>query len=241
MGSDSQLPPISFPTLTPAVIDIAPGEKQFWRVVNACADTILDLQVLFDKAPQKIQLVALDGVPVGSQDGTARGKLISVKDLRLPPASRMEFIVTGPSKKVKNAQFITQAINTGPDGDNDTQRTLANIVPVSGPAGFSAKANPKVMTPWRQRFEGLAAARVNTKRQLFFSENADQTQFFITVNGQTPVVFSPDNPPAVTTTQGSVEDWTIQNRSRRTMNSTSIKFISWCCRRTISRLTAASR
>jgi FtsP/CotA-like multicopper oxidase with cupredoxin domain len=28
------------------------------------------------------------------------------------------------------------------------------------------------------------------------------------------VIFSPDNPPAVTTTQGSVEDWTIQNRAQ---------------------------
>jgi Multicopper oxidase len=37
--------------------------------------------------------------------------------------------------------------------------------------------------------------------------------FFITVDGATPEVFNPDNPPAITTTQGSVEDWTIQNRS----------------------------
>jgi len=28
------------------------------------------------------------------------------------------------------------------------------------------------------------------------------------------VAFSPDNPPAVTTTQGAVEDWTIQNRAQ---------------------------
>jgi hypothetical protein len=76
--------------LTPAVIKMAPGEKQFWRVANASADTILDLQVIYDGKPQQISLVALDGVPVGSQDGTARGKLISVTDLRLPPASRME-------------------------------------------------------------------------------------------------------------------------------------------------------
>ncbi len=205
--------PIAYPALTPAVIQMAPGEKQFWRVVNACADTILDLQVLFNGAQQKIQLVALDGVPVGSQDGTEQGKLISVTNLRLPPASRMEFIVTGPSQNVKNARFITQAIETGPNGDNDTQRTLATIVPVSSPEALEAKANTKVLKPWRQRFEGLATAPVMTKRLLYFSENADQTQFFITVDGQTPVVFSPDNPPAVTTTQGSVEDWTIQNRA----------------------------
>jgi FtsP/CotA-like multicopper oxidase with cupredoxin domain len=205
--------PIPYPALTPAVIDMAPNEKQFWRVANASADTILDLQVVYDGKPQPIQLVALDGVPVGSQDGTAQGKLTTVTHLRLPPAARMEFIVTGPSAKVKSAQFMTLAINTGPDGDNDTQRVLANIAPVGDNIGQDARVGTKVSQPWRQRFEGLADARVTATRNLYFSENADQTQFFITVDGATPVVFSPDNPPAIETTQGSVEDWTIENRS----------------------------
>jgi hypothetical protein len=81
--------PIAYHALTHAIIKMAPGEKQFWRVVNAAADTILDLQVVYDGTPQKILLVALDGVPVGSQDGTAQGKLISVTHLRLPSASWM--------------------------------------------------------------------------------------------------------------------------------------------------------
>jgi FtsP/CotA-like multicopper oxidase with cupredoxin domain len=205
--------PIPYPALTPAVIDIAPNEKQFWRVVNAAADTILDLEVVYDGKPQPIQLVSLDGVPLGSQDGTAQGKLIAVTHMRLPTASRMEFIVTGPSVTVKRAQFMTLKINTGPDGDNDTQRVIANIAPVGDNSGQDAQVSAKVSKPWRQRFEGLAEARVTATRTLYFSENADQTKFFITVDGATPVVFSPDNPPAIETTQGSVEDWTIQNRA----------------------------
>jgi len=204
--------PIPYPALTPAVIDITPNEKQFWRVVNAAADTILDLEVVYDGKPQPIQLVSLDGVPLGSQDGTAQGKLITVTHLRLPTASRMEFIVTGPSATVKSAQFMTLKINTGPDGDNDTQRVIANIAPVGDNSGQDALVSAKVSKPWRQRFEGLAEARVTATRTLYFSENQDQ--FFITVDGATPVVFSPNNPPAIETTQGSVEDWTIQNRSQ---------------------------
>jgi FtsP/CotA-like multicopper oxidase with cupredoxin domain len=206
--------PIPYPALTPAVIDMAPNETQFWRVANASADTILDLQVVYDGKPQPIQLVALDGVTLGSQDGTAQGKLTTVTDLRLPPAARMEFIVTGPSATVKSAQFMTLAINTGPDGDNDTQRVIANIAPVGDNIGQDARVSAKVSKPWRQRFEGLAQARVTATRKLYFSENADQTQFFITVDGATPTVFSPDNPPAIETTQGSVEDWTIENRAQ---------------------------
>jgi FtsP/CotA-like multicopper oxidase with cupredoxin domain len=205
--------PIAYPALTPAIIRMEQGEQEFWRVANASADTILDLQVLFDGSPQTLLLVGLDGVPVGSQDGMHQAKLIPVTDLRLPPASRMEFILTGPSGSVKSAQFVTQAIATGLNGDNDTARTLATIV--GGETGDGAGNVPAVSgPPWKPRFQDLETAPVTKQRKLYFSENATQTKFFITVDGQTPVVFSADNPPAVVTTQGSVEDWTIENQAQ---------------------------
>jgi len=197
----------------PAVIRMANGAHEFWRVVNASADTILDLQVLFDGTPQNLQLVGLDGVPVGSQDGTHQGKLIPVTDLRLPPASRMEFLLTGPSASVKSAQFVTQGIVTGRDGDSDPARTLATIV--GGSTGDGTDAVPKVSgPPWQPRFLDLATAAVTKQRKLYFSENATQTTFFITVDGQPEVAFSASNPPAVVTHQGAVEDWTIENRAQ---------------------------
>jgi FtsP/CotA-like multicopper oxidase with cupredoxin domain len=205
--------PIAYPALTPAVIRMQRGGREFWRVANSSADTILDLEVLFDGTPQTLLLVGLDGVPVGSQDGSRQGSLIPITDLRLPPAARMEFILTGPSATVKNAQFVTQAINTGPNGDNDTARTLATIVGVNSGEGadqVGAVSGP----PWQPRFSDLQTAHITKQRKLYFSENANQTQFFITVDGQTPVVFSADNPPAVVTTQGSVEDWTIENQAQ---------------------------
>jgi FtsP/CotA-like multicopper oxidase with cupredoxin domain len=52
---------------------------------------------------------------------------------------------------------------------------------------------------------------------LYFSEDSGgpdgDERFFITVEGQTPAVFDPNAPAAITTTQGSVEDWVVQNRS----------------------------
>ena len=204
--------PIAYPALTPAIIHMQRGQREFWRVGNVSADTILDLQVLYDGMPQTLSLVSLDGVPVGSQDGTHPGGLIPITDLLLPPAGRMEFILTGPSSAVRSAQFATQAINTGPDGDNDTARTLATIV--GGATGDGTGSVPGMSGPQGQPlFPDLATVPVNRQRQLYFSENADQTQFYITVDGQTPTVFSPDNPPAVVTTQGSVEDWIVENRA----------------------------
>lgn len=122
-----------------------------------------------------------------------------------------------PSPAVKQARLVTLNIDTGPDGDNDPQRTLATIQTVSAQSA-SAIGNdssvPNAVGPaWRQRFENLATARVTAKRTLYFSENNPLSQFFITENGATPTLFDPNNPPAIVTTQGSVEDWTIQNRT----------------------------
>ncbi|MBV8731354.1 MAG: multicopper oxidase domain-containing protein [Acidobacteriia bacterium] len=205
--------PILYPAYAPAKLVMRPGEKQFWRVLNAAADTILDLQLQFDGVPQTVQIAALDGVPTGSQDGTRQGKLVPATHILIPPAGRAEFIVTGPAPGVRSATLYTLNIDTGPDGDSDPMRPILSIqtsasapepalVPsVSGPAG-------------PQRFEGLAAATPNITRTLYFSEKNAQQQFFITVDGQMPTLFNADNPPAITTTQGSVEDWIIQNRSQ---------------------------
>ena len=59
------------------------------------------------------------------------------------------------------------------------------------------------------------------QRKLYFSEApvnpsdpTGPTNFFITVDGQTPHVFDPAAPPAIITQTGAVEDWTIENRSQ---------------------------
>ena len=61
--------PIAYPDEIPAVIQMRAGQKELWRVSNSSADSILDLQVQFDGKPQTLQIVGLDGVPTGSQDG----------------------------------------------------------------------------------------------------------------------------------------------------------------------------
>jgi len=207
--------PIAYPEEIPAIIRMRSGEKQLWRVVNASADTQLDLQLLFDGVPQPLQIVGLDGVPVDSQDGTRRGKVIKATDILVPTAGRAEFIVPAPRSDVRLAQFVTLNVNTGPDGDNDPRRTLANIQTLPTPLeSENDQSVPTKIEPGRrQRFEGLVTAHVTARRRLYFSEDNPNSKFFITVDGATPTLFSPANPPAIVTTQGSVEDWTIQNRT----------------------------
>ena len=215
------IPYVSTPTpgFIPSIIRMQTGGKEFWRVSNSSADTILDLQLLYDNVAQPLTLVALDGVPIGSQDGTVPGQTLTQTDILIPPAGRAEFIVTAPSAAVKNAVFQTLNINTGPDGDNDPTRPLAVIQTSSAkpPLPTTEVASGTVSGPL---FSNLATTTPTAARTLYFSEvvsdpsnPASPTNFFITVDGATPTLFDPNNPPAITTTQGSVEDWTIQNRA----------------------------
>jgi FtsP/CotA-like multicopper oxidase with cupredoxin domain len=204
--------PILYPALTPAQLVTRPGTKQFWRVSNSCADTILDLEAVYDGVPQTIQIVALDGVPTGSQDGTSQGKLVPVTHVRVPPASRVEFILTTPAATVKTAFLRTLGIDTGPAGDSDPQRDLIAIH-TNPEAPEPISVGSVDATPGPQRFAGLATAVPTAQRHLYFSENNPAQQFFITVDGQTPTLFSANLPPAIVTTQGSVEDWYIENRA----------------------------
>ena len=193
--------PIAYPEEIPAIIQMRSGEKQLWRVVNASADTQLDLQLLFDGVPQPLQVVGLDGVPVDSQDGTRKGKVIKATDILVPTAGRAEFIVPAPRSEVKLAQFVTLNVNTGPDGDSDPRRTLATIQTVPSAYALESENDQRVPTQielgGRQRFEGLVTAHVTARRRLYFSEDNPNSKFFVTVDGATPTLFSPANPPAI--------------------------------------------
>jgi FtsP/CotA-like multicopper oxidase with cupredoxin domain len=208
-------PPVT--TYTPAVLQMEDGEKQFWRVTNSSSDSILDLQEQFDGVPQILQLVAIDGVSVNSQDGTQPSGLIPVKHFRLPPASRVEFIASAPPASVNLAQLVTLNILTGQNGDDDPNRPLFNIQVLSGENMAGATQDDRVgqfsaLNPNQKRFAGLAAAPIAARRVVFFDE-IQPTQFFMAVQGQPEVVFNPNAAPAITATQGTVEEWTVENRT----------------------------
>ncbi|MGD0144491.1 MAG: multicopper oxidase domain-containing protein [Rhizomicrobium sp.] len=215
--------PVSYPAYTPALIQMQRGTKELWRVANSASNTILDLQLQYDGKVQPLQLVALDGVPIGSQDGSGLGMTLKKTDIYLPPAGRAEFIVTAPGNTVKTATLSTLGIDTGPAGDVDPPRPLATIETIKGSAGLPI-VQARNGRPHQQRFKDLVAAAPTATRSLYLTEKVVNgppprkasrpgAYFYITVDGQTPTVFNPNNPPAIVTTQGAVEDWTIENRT----------------------------
>jgi FtsP/CotA-like multicopper oxidase with cupredoxin domain len=71
-------------------------------------------------------------------------------------------------------------------------------------------------------FAHLDDMQVTARRKLYFSEKSQvpgkgrvesRINFYITVDGAKPTLFNADNPPAIVTTQGAVEAWTIENRT----------------------------
>ena len=201
--------PATFPAEASPIIQTKPGEKQFWRVANASTQAFLDLQVLFGTTAQTLELISMDGVPVTGDP--------MVTDIALPPAGRAEFIMTGPPSGSTNATFVTAGYNTGPVGNANVPQVLANILPTataSQPATVVPSAPAVRVT---QRFSGLAAIKPTATRSLYFSEAALGTNppvnFFITVKGQQPKLFNANEPPAIVTNTGAVEDWTIENHT----------------------------
>jgi len=70
-------------------IDIAPGERQFWRIVNASPDRYADLEL----DGKSLEVVALDGMPLAFHDPAIRTR--SMRHVLVAPAGRVEAIVTG--------------------------------------------------------------------------------------------------------------------------------------------------
>jgi FtsP/CotA-like multicopper oxidase with cupredoxin domain len=208
-------PPVT--SYTPAILHMEPGETQFWRVTNSAADSILDLQVQFDGVAQTFNVVEEDGVAVNSQDGTQPGGLIAVQHFRLPPAARVEFLVKAPAPSVKLAQLVTTNILTGPNGDDDPNRPLFTIQVVASPDSDEPLADDRVGTftalnTNQQRFAGLGSAPIAARRVVYFDE-IQPTTFFMAVQGEPEQPFNPNAAPAITATQGTVEEWTIENHT----------------------------
>src|SRR5271170_1522086 len=211
--------PVPYPDYPTALIKMQPGERQLWRVLNASAITYLNLALLFNRAPQQLGIVAMDGVPL-NQNGNPANAVEWRDHIGVPPGARVEFIVTGPPAGVP-ALFVTRTVDTGQGGENDPNRALLSVIgditaPEPGSRLASAPAPlPRPALPW---LGDVAPVRV---RKLYFSEKLSDpnnpnsaTEFYITVDGQTPAAFDPSSDvPNIVAKQGDVEDWIIENRS----------------------------
>ena len=184
-------------TIRPA-IDIAPRERQFWRIVNAAADRYLDVQV----DGQPLEVVALDGMPLAYHEPNRRKRLVD--HFLLPPAGRIEAIVTGPSKG-NSTRLRTRCVDTGPDGDANPEMVLADIV--SGPP-MTAPLHSKTPGPpvyKLARVDGLE----NSTPDFVATFTEDKNGFYINDRK-----FDAHSEPMLRVKVGSYQHWRIVNASR---------------------------
>lgn len=215
--------PVPYPDYPPATIRIKPGERQLWRVLNASAITYLNLEVLYNHAPQSLGLVGMDGVPIGAYTPAPNAPQNGVNwqtHLGIPPGARVEFIVQAPPAG-EQGLLVTRTVDTGPGGENDPNRMLAVIdaTPAAAEPRSRLQSAPRPLPPPDREWLGnVVPVRV---RHLYFSEKlqnpndpASAVEFYLTVEGQKPKMFDMNDPPNIVAQQGTVEDWIIENRSQ---------------------------
>jgi suppressor of ftsI len=177
-------------------IEIAPGERQFWRLVNASADRYLELQL----EGQTFEIVAMDGMPIALHDPNHRTRIVD--HVLLPPAGRLEAIVTGPTAGTPR-HLVSRCVDTGPDGDPNPAMVLADIVPRS-----ATESTPKVSESSRKpdlKILDLAAEEKAPPRFIVtFTE--DKKGFYINEEK-----FAPDAAPMVHVKVGTYQHWRIVN------------------------------
>jgi suppressor of ftsI len=183
-------------------IEIAPEERQFWRIVNASADRYLDLSGL------TFEIVALDGMPLAYHDPTH--PIRTTNHLLLAPAGRLEAIVTGPATEM-NRSLRTLCVDTGPDGDPNPGMVLADLVQ-PGLDHSRSNSRPKQehaidnRPPFYKLVNVEPLKKSAPKFLVTFTE--DKNSFYI--NGKK---YAPDASPMTSVRVGTYQHWRIVNQT----------------------------
>jgi suppressor of ftsI len=182
-------------------IDISPGERQFWRIVNASPDRYADLEL----DSEQFDVVALDGMPFAYHDPSIRKR--SMSHVLVPPAGRVEAIVTGPPAD-SHAALRSRCFDTGPDGDSNPAMVLADIVSAQ-PSSLQARPALGGATVYAT-FSPTVLKRVETREPQFVVTFTEDKQGFY-INGQK---FEMNAGPMLTVDTGSLQHWRVMNPTK---------------------------
>jgi FtsP/CotA-like multicopper oxidase with cupredoxin domain len=202
-GTASEKPEAAFTvngSLRPK-IDIAPGERQFWRIVNASPDLYADLEL--DSG--SFEVIALDGMPLAYHDPSIRTR--SMSHVLVPPAGRVEAIVTGPSAD-SHVALRNRCFDTGPDGDSNPAMVLADIVSAKP---SSLQPRPALGgSPVYATLSPTTLKRVEASEPQFVVDFTEDKQGFY-INGQK---FEMNSGPMLTVDVGSLQRWRVVNSTK---------------------------
>lgn len=182
-------------------VPMRPGQLQRWRIFNANNNRIVKLNL----ANQPMWVLA--------EDGNTLPRMQEVRTLMVPPGSRREILVRGPSAgaypltALPFAQFVggdkpdLKSKNGGPTPNQQVLTVRSQGLPARDEL-------PSGALP--QTHEDLRSAAVDRYRDIAFSESPDPSgSTLFKING---AVFDHDKTP-ITMKLGSVEEWRLLNKS----------------------------
>jgi suppressor of ftsI len=180
-------------------IPIAAGERQFWRIVNASPDLYADLQI----DGEQLEIVALDGMPLAYHDPQHPTRLAS--HVLVPPAGRLEIIVTGQTK----AKLRTRCFDTGPDGDPNPRMVLADLVDVkTEPSAIRTVPASQLEPVLAPVSDAKLASQEETGPDFTVVFTEDKQGFYI--NGKR---YGAEDAPMVRVRVGAYQHWRVVNKT----------------------------
>jgi FtsP/CotA-like multicopper oxidase with cupredoxin domain len=196
------------------------GRKQLWRILNAATDAFLDLAIVDESGkPLPLEVVARDGSALTDDAGTPLPVVATLSSQFVPPAGRLEVLVSAPPPGVK-AYLLTHAVDTGCAGDRLPERRLAVITSVGASPEPAATAQVTQVTQGSRSnfFSGLLARHTNRERVIAMAEYprpgiTDQVDFYIVERkpGARLVPYGMGSPPAISVRAGTTEEWIVEN------------------------------
>ena len=180
-------------------IPINPGERQFWRIVNATPDRYADLQL----TGEQMEIVALDGMPLSYHARRRTAK--KVDHVLVSPGGRVEAIVVGPPSD-SSATLSTRCVDTGPDGDANSSMVIADV----GQAEANSPTHSVPATLELAVYKDLSRQDIqkleSTNPDFVVEFTEDRNGFYI--NGHK---FSMQDAPMVRVRVGPMQHWRIVN------------------------------
>lgn len=182
-------------------IEIAPGKRQFWRIVNASPDRYLDLQV----DGQKFEIVALDGMPLAYHD--PKHPTLMADHVEVSPGGRLEAIVSGPPESA-HASLRTLCVDAGVAGAPNPGMVLADLVPPSSQGNSNAaRQSVRIVDELPAVYKPIDVERLTqTAPDFTVTFTEDKDGFYI--NG---AKFAADARAMTTARVGTYQHWRIVN------------------------------
>jgi len=176
-------------------ISIRPAEIQLWRIANTSPNIFYKLVLQNDLTGENRTFHQI------AQDGYRQNQMVNVTEMLIPPGSRLEVLVVGPTSP-DNYVLRTLAIDTGPEGNQWPTVDLAVMV-VDGVPDHRHSLPKNNEFPPVQNLKNLPVTRNRTF--VLQDDPTNSQKFYI---NQKP--FDPERVD-VTVNYGDVELWILRN------------------------------